>query len=207
MMGRSHRVSGIAAGLGYADYLNVPLIILPIVVTLTAVGSLVPDIDCHGSTASKSLYGFTEVLSWITRRVSHFVYVTTKGRRDEDWEGTHRHLTHTVAFAVLIGSALWAGITPWFGSHWGFIMGGALAIGCFVHDLGDSLTLMGCPFLWPLPIAGETFYEIRPPRLLRFRTGGPFERWIMFPALTLTAVLLVPGVWPLMMSLLFGVVR
>lgn len=202
MMGRSHRVSGIAAGLGLGDYLGVPLLILPIVVVVTTIGSLVPDLDCESSTASRSLSGITGSLSWILRHVSQLTYMATKGPRDEDWEGTHRHLTHTVVFAAALGFALWACLTPWFGSHWGIVMGSALAVGCFVHDLGDSLTLMGCPFLWPIPIAGETFYEIAPPKLLRFRTGGPFERWFMFPVLSLTAILLLPGVWQLIHPLL-----
>jgi hypothetical protein len=80
--------------------------------------------------------------------------------------------------------------------HVGLLFGGAAALGCFVHDLGDALTLSGCPFLWPLPIAGELWYELRPPRALRFRTGGRIEQSLIFPALCLAVILLIPGVWP-----------
>lgn len=72
-------------------------------------------------------------------------------------------------WAVLDGAAGWVGV--------------AVAVGCVVHCLGDALTLSGCPFLFPLPIAGETWFELRPPRWLRFRTNGPFERYLMFPML------------------------
>lgn len=74
-------------------------------------------------------------------------------------------------------------------------IGLAAGIGCFTHCLGDSITRAGCPWLFPLPIAGETWYEIRPPSFLRFRAGGPFEHAVMFPLLVLASALLLPGVW------------
>lgn len=80
-------------------------------------------------------------------------------------------------------------------------LGWSVAVGCVVHCLGDAITRSGCPFLWPLPIAGETFYEIRPPRWLRFRTGGPVETWLMLPAFTVAGVLLIPGAWPVAIHL------
>lgn len=89
----------------------------------------------------------------------------------------------------------------------------AVTLGCIVHCLGDSLTLSGCPFLFPLRIAGETWYELRPPILrirlfrwlvvipLRFRTGGQFESAVVFPVLGVLGVLLIPGVWGLALSI------
>jgi membrane-bound metal-dependent hydrolase YbcI (DUF457 family) len=74
-------------------------------------------------------------------------------------------------------------------------LGIAVAAGCLTHCLGDALTESGCPFLFPLPIAGETWYEIRPPRWLRFRTGKKVETLLVFPTFTVLAVLLLPGVW------------
>ncbi|MGA6165801.1 metal-dependent hydrolase [Amycolatopsis magusensis] len=85
------------------------------------------------------------------------------------------------AFAELDQIAGWLGI--------------AVAAGCFTHCLGDSLTESGCPFLFPLLIKGETWYEIRPPRKLRFRTGKNVENRLIFPVFLVLAVLLVPGVW------------
>ncbi|MEU6643169.1 metal-dependent hydrolase [Saccharomonospora sp. NPDC046836] len=76
------------------------------------------------------------------------------------------------------------------------LLGIAVALGCVTHCLGDALTESGCPFLFPLPIAGETWYELRPPRWLRFRTGKRVENGLIFPVFTVLAVLLVPGVWP-----------
>lgn len=74
-------------------------------------------------------------------------------------------------------------------------LGYAVALGCLIHDLGDSLTESGCPVLFPIPISGETYYEIRPPALLRFTTGGPAETALFYLVFVPAAVLLIPGVW------------
>lgn len=76
-------------------------------------------------------------------------------------------------------------------------IGVAVAAGCVTHCLGDALTESGCPFLFPVPIAGETWYEIRPPAVLRFRTGKRVENLLVFPAFAVAAVLLLPGMWEL----------
>jgi membrane-bound metal-dependent hydrolase YbcI (DUF457 family) len=83
-------------------------------------------------------------------------------------------------------------------------LGLAVGAGCLVHDVGDALTESGCPILWPIPIAGETWAELRPPRLLRFRTGGGVELGLVWPVCAVAAVLLLPGVWPLLAVTVFG---
>ncbi|WP_199431460.1 metal-dependent hydrolase [Qaidamihabitans albus] len=84
------------------------------------------------------------------------------------------------------------------------LLGIAVAAGCVTHCLGDALTESGCPFLFPLPIAGETWYELRPPGWLRFRTGKGVENRLVFPVCTVVAVLLVPGVWPALVEFAQG---
>lgn len=75
-------------------------------------------------------------------------------------------------------------------------LGLAVTLGCVTHCLGDALTESGCPFLWPLLIRGETWYELRPPALLRLRTGQRVERFLVVPVLVILGAVLVPGVWP-----------
>ena len=55
----------------------------------------------------------------------------------------------------------------------------ALVIGCLAHVLGDCLTNTGCPIFWPLSDARLKFGL--------FKTGGKFEKWVVFPVLILTA--------------------
>lgn len=79
-------------------------------------------------------------------------------------------------------------------------LGVAVALGCLVHCLGDAVTVSGCPFLWPVPIAGERWYELGPPAPLRFRTGAAIETYVVAPVSLVGGALLVPGVvdlvWP-----------
>jgi hypothetical protein len=75
------------------------------------------------------------------------------------------------------------------------LMGIAVAVGCVTHCLGDAITESGCPFLFPIPIAGETWYELRPPKALRLRTGKRVERMVVFPVFVVLGLLLIPGAW------------
>lgn len=240
MLGRTHALSGWCAGLAVAPLVGLHTITEVVPFAAASAGfALLPDLDHPGASASRFLGPVTGLLSCMLRACSRAVYRWTRGARDEDCDGTHRHLTHTVLFAVLLG-VLAASFSE-FGGGWvvagviGFglllaadvlgdwvivVSGGAAAItaaggglagalaasagwvgiavmlGCVVHCLGDAITLSGCPFLWPIPIAGETWYELRPPRFLRFRTGGRIETWLMFPVFAAAGVLLLPGVWP-----------
>jgi hypothetical protein len=222
MMGHSHALTGWCAGLLVAPLVG--LHTLPEVVpfaTASAGYALLPDLDHPHATASRFLGPLTGLLSKLLRLCSRGLYALTKGPRDEDCTGTHRHLTHTVAFAFLLGWAA-TGISQ-LGGAWA--VGGIIAFGlllaadvlgdwllvvaataagftAYFGGLDDAITKSGCPFLWPVPIAGETWYELRPPRFLRFRTGGGVEKRLLVPAFTLAGVLLLPGVWGQLVALL-----
>ncbi|MET1072181.1 MAG: metal-dependent hydrolase [Umezawaea sp.] len=249
MMGRTHALTGWCAGLGIAPLLGHGDLAGAVLVGLVTAGfALLPDFDHRHSTASRYLGPLTGALSWILRKSSRYVYAITKGPRDEPVTGEHRHLSHTVLFAVLLGyftagatqlGGKWAvlgvavfavllaeaalgdwvavlsvGAVVWWLIQFGLdealvqldglsgVLGIAVAVGCFVHCLGDSVTVSGCPFLFPLPIAGETWYELRPPKWLRFRTGGPVETMFMFPVVAVGALLLIPGAWTLVTSII-----
>lgn len=238
-MGRTHALTGLCAGLATAPLLVDTLAQTLVIAIVTAGYALLPDLDHPGARASRLLGPATTLLSRAVRAGSSWLYLRTKGPRDERHRGEHRHATHTLAFALFAGTATAVG--TWGGGHWvpvgivalgillavdalgdwllpvagisiaawwgattgdplvelvgiGPALGIAVAAGCLTHCLGDALTLSGCPFLWPLPIAGETWYEIRPPKPLRFRTGGAIETRLLYPAFVITSVLLVPGV-------------
>lgn len=196
MMGRTHSVTGVVVGLGYGSLVGAPLLVLPLIVLAALVGVMVPDFDHPRSTISRSIPVVTDIISWVLRHLSRMVYAVTKGSRDEDWSGSHRHLTHTCVFAFGVSVGLCLLLTQWFDYETSLMISTAFGLGCITHDIGDSLTLMGCPFLWPLPIAGETWYEINLlPARFRFKTGGTAERFVVFPLMAILAVLLVPGVW------------
>lgn len=94
--------------------------------------------------------------------------------------------------AIPAGLAAAGAVTaaPAAGSWWW--LGAAVTVGCVTHSLGDGLTLSGVPLLWPARIRGCRWFACRPPRGLRFRTGGVVERWAVTPALW---VVLAGSVW------------
>ncbi|MBW4716410.1 metal-dependent hydrolase [Saccharothrix obliqua] len=240
MLGKTHAGTGWCAGLALAPLLGAHTLPQAVVVAAVTAGSaLVPDLDHPGSRASRLVGPLTGLLSVVARGASRGLYQLTKGPRDEPVSGQHRHATHTLAFAALLGwwinwatgsMGTWAvgvvlafavllavnALGDWLavvvalvGLLWlangtlvrelsvlaGWI-GWAVGAGCLVHCLGDALTRSGCPFLWPVPIRGETWYEVRLPALLRFRTGGPVERLLIWPFCVVGGVLLLPGMWP-----------
>jgi membrane-bound metal-dependent hydrolase YbcI (DUF457 family) len=77
---------------------------------------LLPDLDCKGARASRLLGPVTGGISWLLRRASSSLYRATKGPRDENGAGTHRHLTHTFLGALAFGGLAAGGIAlggPW----------------------------------------------------------------------------------------------
>ncbi len=247
MMRAGHAITGLCAGLAAAPAVGVTSPTGVILGGTVASGAaLLPDLDHPGATATRRLGWMTRGLSKGLRACSARLYEATKGPRDENCEGTHRHMTHSLLFAALLGAlvgfgsrlaASWHPIAGFaavllpvlfclllaqaqFG-HWvaapviaaavpmalsdaGPVaamndlagpIGILIGIGCFVHCLGDAITKAGCPFLFPLPIAGETWYEIRLPAFLRFRAGGSVEKG-------LTAVVFTPlAAWLLLITI------
>lgn len=259
MMAPGHAVSGILAGLAavtLAKALGTP--VSPYTTVLgTAVcagAALLPDLDTPKSTVSGSLGPATRALSRATGELSSAVYRATATERDgQDEEGSHRRLTHTVPWAVLLGMLAWlaaqtlygmlgvlflclslalrgliggwlremgrdaawwtttAGAAALTGAAWlwvptadmpPWLLGMIVSFGAFTHCLGDTLTKMGAPWLWPLSIAGKRWYDVAPPAALRFRTGGAVENGFIIPLMLTGAVVLgigaVPGGWNLL---------
>lgn len=249
MMGRSHALSGWCAGLAVAPLIGLTSVaeVVPFAAA-TAGYALVPDLDHPGASASRLLGPVTRMVSGAVRGFSGVLYRLTKGPRDEESTGKHRHATHTLVAAILLGMLAaslgdrgkWAVLgvavtglvlaadalgdwivlavlaaagwsvagTPLPGTSTtdavhaavqtgltqiGGWIGVAVGLGMFVHCLGDSLTRSGCPWLWPLPIRGETWYELRLPRPLRFSTDSWVERLVIAPLLLVAGVLLLPG--------------
>lgn len=74
----------------------------------------------------------------------------------------------------------------WAGADWS-LAGAALVLGAVVHVLGDMATEGACPIGWPL--------SQRNVGLHLFRTGGPFERVVVRPAVAVFAGVAVAWGW------------
>ncbi|MFM9797445.1 metal-dependent hydrolase, partial [Streptomyces turgidiscabies] len=60
-------------------------------------------------------------------------------------------------------------------------LGLPIVLGALVHDIGDALTVSGCPVLWPIPIGRKRWYPIGPPKAMRFRAGSWVELRVLMP--------------------------
>lgn len=78
-------------------------------------------------------------------------------------------------------------------SYW--VLGVAVGVGCVVHLIGDMITRQACPLLWPLPIAGQRWRPIGPPRFLRIRAGGWAEKSVLLPGLSVATAVIVWTTW------------
>ncbi|MFD7900138.1 metal-dependent hydrolase [Streptomyces sp. NPDC059568] len=61
-------------------------------------------------------------------------------------------------------------------------LGLPIVLGALVHDIGDALTVSGCPILWPIPLGRKRWYPIGPPKGMRFRAGSWVELKVLMPA-------------------------
>ncbi|MEE4492566.1 MULTISPECIES: metal-dependent hydrolase [unclassified Streptomyces] len=60
-------------------------------------------------------------------------------------------------------------------------LGLPIVLGALVHDIGDALTVSGCPILWPIPVGRKRWYPIGPPKAMRFRAGSWVELKVLMP--------------------------
>lgn len=92
------------------------------------------------------------------------------------------------ATSVLLTLACWA----WSGNQPtdAAAFGVAVMLGCVMHYVGDAITELGCPMLWPIPLDGQTWYPVAPPKVLRMKTGGKVEMVLVGPLLTIVAVVM-----------------
>ncbi|MEV6315316.1 metal-dependent hydrolase [Streptomyces sp. NPDC051776] len=64
-------------------------------------------------------------------------------------------------------------------------LGLPVVLGALVHDIGDALTVSGCPVLWPIVVGRKRWYPVGPPKAMRFRAGSWVELKVMMPVFML----------------------
>lgn len=100
------------------------------------------------------------------RMISHALHWGWRAR-------VRAHRFHANAWSVSMYAVLFTGIAYFAVPQIDpVLMGECVALGCWTHCLGDSCTLAGCPWLWPIKIRGRRWYPLGTPQFLRFRTGG-----------------------------------
>lgn len=195
-MGTTHATTGAATWLVGCAALSatgqpVGMRELVIGAAVTAFGALVPDIDCRTSLITRSLPPVTVPLHWTVVALSRRAWRRSATKLDRKGvgpdAGAHRYLTHTAAWTLGVTALAIIATVP-FGWWWA---GAAFGVGNAVHIAGDWPTESGVPWKWPMLIGGRRWQRTGPPRWLRFRVSGRYERLIVAPAWGVLAALAV----------------
>ena len=103
----------------------------------------------------------SDILVWLLAATSAWILagVLDKPGNGSDWLFTDQH------------QYLWLGLP--------------VVLGALVHDIGDALTVSGCPILWPIPLGRKRWYPIGPPKVMRFRAGSWIELKVLMPVFIL----------------------
>lgn len=131
MIGRTHLAVGIAAGIAVSQELST--LNMPLLITTSALGSLLPDI-CHSN--SKIGRKFPLVSTFI-----HFMF-------------GHRTLTHSLFFLLMVTMSV-SLITQSTSITIGILIGMA------THLILDFLTKAGISLFWPLSIKVRNFWTVK----------------------------------------------
>jgi membrane-bound metal-dependent hydrolase YbcI (DUF457 family) len=107
-MGATHAITGVLAWSGVAvisHQLGYPMQSTDLLVgnILCAGAAMLPDIDHPGSTVARAYRPFSLVASRLVRCASRQLYARTRWAADEQRDGSHRGITHTILGATLFG--------------------------------------------------------------------------------------------------------
>lgn len=90
-----------------------------------------------------------------------------------------------LVFSLAVVAALWFTL-PKTVPYWE--IGVAFGLGWLVHILGDMCTTSGVPILWPVPIRGKMWYDVR---LLKIKAGGAVENVLFIPLFMIIIIISV----------------
>ena len=192
MLGQNHAVFGwagvlsveviaTAAGHPISDFTALRLFghqvpELPLLLAVSTVGSLLPDIDHPNARISKYKVAGVPLLKAASYATSLFVQ--------------HRGPTHSLlVWAALSLGALLLAIGPGLPC-----MALAFSLGYLFHIIADGLTRTGVPFLWPF---NKDMYGVPPDRKQRFATGSLMEYLVLILVCLIAIGLVFKFGWPL----------
>lgn len=127
---RGHMVSGVIVGVAVAPAITHNAAELLACISLTTIGSVVPDIDKPRTFITRALGPVGKALHWIVSRISG-----------------PRALTHSLT-GILAFTLLLTALTRSVGLPDSLSV--SLGLGCLVHSLGDTPNKKRIQWLWPL---------------------------------------------------------
>lgn len=116
MLGPNHAMSGFGAGLGLSTLpdlagFEIHPITQLVFASVMAGAALIPDWDHPTATISRAFGPVSWLVAKLLDQLSQNVYRDTKTTQDRVRKGGHRTLTHTAAFAIVVGVLI--GLCSW----------------------------------------------------------------------------------------------
>lgn len=209
MMGKTHALSGLVAGVAAGEVLHQSLAGAAVLAGLSPGFALIGDLDHACGTATHCLGFVSQAFAWVVeklsgghRRGTHSAFgvavFTAAAWAACHWRDTvpgRAGLAFTILLAVAAGlrglglQSHWADLAAAGAAAavtftgWGLaLVPVACAVGCTAHLLGDALTDEGIPIAWPLSRRHVRLL----PEPFAFTTGTRPERWVVAPALAIT---------------------
>ena len=109
---------------------------------------------------------------------------------------------YTIMIGSIIGTLVIGYFLPENENYWW--LGVAATGGILIHILGDMITKMGIPMMWPIKFKGKRWYDVSLPSFMRISAGGWFEQVVLFPIFsvvtTISFFLCIPPVAAWMQS-------
>ncbi len=166
MLGQTHRLAGIAAGIALAGELNIIPIERPFafagVIFVSAMGSLMPDADQPNSTIGRRFFLLWLPL-YILRMIIRIIAFFAPSMKQVSRGLAHRGISHSPWFWGVFGALFWC--VPWMRNE-GVIYFYAFFAGIATHLLLDYLT-------GGIPLIPFSLKRNHPP--IVFKTKGYFE--------------------------------
>ena len=119
MMGPTHAMTGVAAGLGVAaaashyGYSQLGVAEVIVLAGVTAGAALLPDIDHPSATLARTWGPLSRGVSKAVNSASAGIVNLTGNKRDKHCSNGHRTFTHTLLFAVLAAFLTYAAVAAW----------------------------------------------------------------------------------------------
>lgn len=129
-----------------------------------------------------------------------FLHLGLAGLFDFALKARKKFGPYLVMLASAAGTLVISRFLPENETYWW--LGIAAAGGMLIHLLGDFITKMGVPILWPLKIRGKRWYDVALPSFMRIKAGGWVETTVLFPIFSLLTIVAAIFCIPVMNTML-----
>lgn len=181
---------------GHRTFFHTPVAALLTGVTISALSSIGGSVEIFGKERTIGQI-FSLIILWL------FLHVGLAGVFEKSIKKARKKLgVYTIMIGSIIGTLVIGYFLPENENYWW--LGVAATGGILIHILGDMITKMGIPMMWPIKFKGKRWYDVSLPSFMRISAGGWFEQVVLFPIFsvvtTISFFLCIPPVAAWMQS-------